>query len=346
MRWARGQDEQVDRRSLLPLAALPFVAGMGAVVELLTPTCAQPASPMVGLTVSQAERLAKQCKALYQACQYQEALQLAPGLAGGLGELACAALGGEDQRIHRVLADTYHVIASIMLKLGDEVLAVLAAQRSLEAAQATADPVTVACSGRAMTHALMSAGHTDRGISVAITLGDALRRSPAGSTPSGLSAHGALMLRAAIAAARADQRHTAATLLKEADAAAGLFGRDSNDCWTGFGPTNVQLHRVHIALTLGDAGAALAKADRVDLSRIELAERKASFLKDVAQASLMRGKPSEALIALEQAHNIAPEEVVSRSSGRRICRQLISSAQGPVRDRAYRFALRAGLLYG
>ncbi len=343
---ACGQDEQVDRRSLLPLAALPVVAGAGAVVELLTPTGLPMLAPGVGVTTAQAESLAKQCKALYQACKYQKALQLAPGLITGLGQLATSASGEEDRRVQRVLADTYHVIASIVLKLGDRVLAVLAAQRSLEAARATGEPVIVACSARAMTHALMNAGHADRAISVARALGDSLRRSPAGNTPDGLSAFGALMLRAAIAAARADQRQTAAELLNEAEIAATLLGRDANDRWTGFGPTNVQLHKVHIALTFDDAGVALAKADRVDLSRVKLAERKATFLCNVAQARLMRGRPAEALTALEQAYGVAPEEVAGRPMGRRICNQLIASSRGPVRDRVYRFALRAGLFHG
>lgn len=341
-----GQDEDVDRRSLLPLAALPVVSGLGAVVELLTPVGRPVPTPGSDLTMAQADQLTRRAKTYYQDCQYQKALRLAPDLVVGIGRLAAVAHELERRQLQRLLADTYHVISSIMLKLGDEVLATLGAQRSLDAASATADPVTTACSARIMTHALMNAGHNDRAISLAATVGEALRRSPAGNTPAGLSAFGALALRAAIAAARSDRRQTTARLLNEAEAAAVELGHDANDRWTGFGPTNVQLHQVHIALALGDAGAALAKADRIDLSRVKLPERKASLLRDVAQARLMRGRAAEALAALELAYRVAPEEVAGRSSGRCLSDQLIASTRGPARDRAYRFAFQAGLLHG
>jgi hypothetical protein len=37
--------------------------------------------------------------------------------------------------------------------------------------------------------------------------------------------------------------------------------------WTAFGSTNVKLHRVHVAVTLGDAGTALDVARTVDVSK-------------------------------------------------------------------------------
>ena len=60
-----------------------------------------------------------------------------------------------------------------------------------------------------------------------------------------------------------DDRDTAHAMLEEATRAATRLGYDGNDRWTGFGATNVLLHRVNIALTLGDAGSAIAIARTV-----------------------------------------------------------------------------------
>jgi hypothetical protein len=94
----------------------------------------------------------------------------------------------------------------------------------------------------------------------------------------------------AFTAARNDDRDTAVRLLDEADDAGRRLGRDDNAHWTGFGPTNVALHRVNVALVLGDAGTAIAIARQIDLSRIELAERRATLFLDSAEAFLQMGQ--------------------------------------------------------
>jgi hypothetical protein len=56
------------------------------------------------------------------------------------------------------------------------------------------------------------------------------------------------------------------------------LGTDGNLYWTAFGPTNAKLHRVNIAVTLGDAGTAVAVARTIDLNAIDLTERRAVLL--------------------------------------------------------------------
>lgn len=98
--------------------------------------------------------------------------------------------------------------------------------------------------------------------------------------------YGSLLLRGAIAAAQRGNRSTAHELLTEADDAARRLGVDGNLRWTAFGPINTQLHRVNIAVILGDAGTAIDVARGINLDKITVTERKASLLIDTARAFL------------------------------------------------------------
>ncbi len=157
-----------------------------------------------------------------------------------------------------------------MLKHGDPGLASLAADRSMQAASASGDPVAIASSARIITHALMNGGHHATAVATAASYP---RRSWTATstdpTPGSLSVYGALLLRGAVAAAQDDNRPTAHELLAEAEDAARRLGQDANHCWTAFGPINAKLHRINIAVTLGDAGTAidLARGIRLDADR-------------------------------------------------------------------------------
>jgi hypothetical protein len=79
---------------------------------------------------------------------------------------------------------------------------------------------------------------------------------------------------------------------------------------TEFGPTNVQLHRVAVAIDLGDAGEAIDVARAIDASGLS-PERQARLLVDVARAHAQRRHAGEALTTLLDAERLAPEHVRS-----------------------------------
>jgi hypothetical protein len=151
-----------------------------------------------------------------------------------------------------------------------------------------------------------------------------------------LSVFGSLLLRGAIAAALAGDRAGALELLDEADKAATPFGEDRNHRWTAFGPTNVLLHRVHVAVTLGDAGTALEHARAVDLDSLAVMERRACLCIDAARALVQWDRYAEACHMLATVQRLAPEELVSRPSVRalvgEIARRAPRSAQPGVRS--------------
>lgn len=279
----------------------------------------------------------------YQGCRYEQLAQVLPELIRHLNA-SCEAFAGNDRyRACALSADAHHVAAGLMLKRGDQGLAALAADRSMRAAMTSGDPVTIAASARIITHALMSGGHLGAAVSTASSHASSLGRDMPTQTPDSLSVYGALLLRGAVAAAQDDNRSIAHELLSEAEEAARRLGRDANLRWTAFGPVNAALHRISIAVTLGDAGTAIDLARTIDLAAITVTERKATHLIDVARAFIQRDQHESAYRALRTAHETAPEEVTSRSSVRTLVRDLASSAPPSVRRDAAQFSASIGV---
>jgi hypothetical protein len=257
---------------------------------------------------------------------------------------ACQTLTGDERSQACTLsADAHHVAAGLLLKLDDQGLAYLAADRSMRAAQASEDPVTVGASARIITHTLMNGGHLPAAISTASSYAAQLDRDMDSHTPESLSVYGSLLLRGSVAAAQRGTRGTAHEMLDEADEAAKRLGVDGNYRWTAFGPVNSRLHRVNIAVTLGDAGTAIDVARGVDLNRLTVTERKASLLIDVARAFLQWGRHEKAYIALRTAEATAHEEVSGRPSVHRLLGQLRATAPPSIRRDVDQFASQIGV---
>ncbi|WP_043721073.1 hypothetical protein [Kutzneria sp. 744] len=76
---------------------------------------------------------------------------------------------------------------------------------------------------------------------------------------------------------------------------------------------------------LGDAGTALAHAQRLPLAAIPTTERRARLLVDTAQAWARFDKPDRAYQTLLAAERIAPGEVRTRNALRRLVGDLLAS---------------------
>jgi hypothetical protein len=300
------------------------------------PAAAQPADLR---TLTKAVANAKRA---YQSCQYAEVMSQLPTLLHVL-QAACHNLDG-DARLHAyaLSADAYHVAASVLLKLDDHGLAWLAADRSMRAATLSEEPLAVGTSARIITHALMADGHFGAATTVASTYAQRLAAHVRNPTQDSLSVYGSLLLRGALAAAHAEDRHGTMTLLNEAGQAGSRLGSDYNHRWTAFGPANVLLHRVNVAVRLGDAGSAIGYARQVNLDQLTVTERKASLFVDTAQAFSQWGKHEQALHALRAAEELAPQEVRSRPAVRRLVSDLLATAPPTVRPHVSEFAARIG----
>ena len=284
-----------------------------------------------------------QAKRDYQACRYSEVTRELPELLTRL-QAACAVLE-DPARLQActLSAKAYHVAASVLLKAGDQGLGWLAADRSMQAARASEDPATIASSARIVTHAMMNSGHLRAAATTASTLAASFDHEIGSHDAESLSVYGSLLLRGAVAAAQHEDRRTADDLLTEAEDAGQRLGQDANLRWTAFGPTNAKLHRVNIAVSLGDAGTALDVARTVNLDKIDLTERKATFLVDTARAFLQRGEHERAYLALRAAEQLAPEEITGRPAVHQIVRDLMTSAPPSIRRQAQDFGHAIGV---
>ena len=258
-------------------------------------------------------------------------------------EAACGNLDGDDKlRAYALSADAYHVAASVMLKLDNHGLAWLAADRSIRAAVSSQAPLEVGSSARIITHALMADGHFGAATQVAASYAQRLAADVPVPSPESLSVFGSLLLRGAIAAAQAEDRDASMTLLDEAGRAGAHLGSDYNHRWTAFGPANVLLHRINVAVRLGDAGSAISHARAVDLDQLTVTERKATFFVDTAEAFHQWGKHEKAYQALRAAEQVAPQEVRARPAVRHLVTDLLATAPPTVRPHLSEFAARIG----
>jgi transcriptional regulator with XRE-family HTH domain len=288
-------------------------------------------------------RAVTDAKQAYQACHYGELLTLLPSLLRSL-RIACTVLDADARlRAHALSAEAHHVAASILLKQEDKGLAWLAADRSVQAAHASQNPLMIGSSARIITHALMDGGHHRAATTNAATAAQTMGTSWDTPTPNDLSVYGSLLLRGAVAAAQNGNRHTVAELLDEAEQAGRRLGSDGNHMWTAFGPNNVLCHRVNVALTMGDAGTAVDHARRVNIDALPINERKATLLLDTSRAFLMWGKHDKALHVLQAAGQIAPEEITTRPATRRLVHDLLETAPISIRREARDYAESLGV---
>lgn len=337
-----GSGGDVRRRDLLRGAAIG-VAAVPNVAPLLDALFSPPRSHGAALSFPQFSRAVAATKIDYQACRYERVLDRLVALLPSLEAVRSGADGEQRPQVEALAADLYHVVGSVLLKVGDRGTALVAAERSSRAAAASQDPVAIAASARIMTHALMGNGHDVQAVTLAGNASGSLDRDTRLASTDAVAVYGALVLRGAIAAARRDDRDTAHAMIEEATRAATRLGYDGNDRWTGFGAANVLLHRVNIALTLGDAGTAIAIARTVPLEKVALAERKASLFVDVARAYTQWGRYEHGLTALRTAYEVAPEEIRCRPAVQRIAGDLAMLANSSVRTAAVGFAHSAGI---
>lgn len=199
--------------------------------------------------------------------------------------------------------------------MDDEVLArtpaVLAADRALAAAETSGDPVAIGAAARRVARGLIHqqryAAATDYATATATTLRPDLERSG----PAGLSTLGMLYLVAAVGATGAGRSpHAVATAtqrLGEAGEVADQQGEDGAD-FTGFGPTNVQLHQVDVLLRLDDAWSAVEAAQRIDAAALASLgrERQARHLVTTARAAALTRHREDAVRDLLEAERLAP----------------------------------------
>ncbi|TQM43382.1 helix-turn-helix domain-containing protein [Pseudonocardia cypriaca] len=266
----------------------------------------------------------------YQAAHYDEVLAALPGLV--------EALDGQEPQL---VAAGYTVVAKTLTKIGQHDLALVAADRARTAAQRGGELADVGMAVYQVACALLPTARAPLAEELAVTTATELD----GDSPAMWSVTGALWLIAAVAAARRIDAAAAEERLDRAHQLADRLGEDANHRWTAFGPTNVAIHRVSVAVELGDAPAALAAAEAVDLDRLPegLRSRRVQVQLDIAWAQAQRRRDAEALVALLEIERAAPQVTRRNAVARDTIRQLLARARGTSGAAVRGLAHRAGV---
>ncbi|MBW0101650.1 helix-turn-helix domain-containing protein [Pseudonocardia sp. KRD291] len=258
--------------------------------------------------VRQAEQLVEFLWSDYQRGRIGEVVERLPRLIQAAQQLEDSAADrepGERRRAWAMSARTHHLAATTLSKVGEADLSWIAAERAMKAADEAEDPLVLASAARAATHALLAVGRYDDALSLGETAARWLGPQVAAGDPDALSLLGMLHLRTAVAAARRQDRAAADELLAHAERSAERLGEDANYWQTGFGPTNVELHRLSAGLDLGDMAWVARRGENLDVAHLPV-ERQVTHMIDLARALSHLARDDDAVTLLLDAERTAP----------------------------------------
>ena len=260
--------------------------------------------------------------------RYAELAELLEQLVPELEGATCSAPQGEKADLFRLTARTYQTCSAALANMGEPEVAWIAADRAVVAAARADDALLMAAGEFRLSIVFLGARHFDQAAHVSATAAEALRPLAASGHVEAVALRGALTLQRAVAAAKLDQAGDAYACLQQAREMAEQVGSGRNDYNTEFGPLNVNLHEVAVAVDLGDAGIALRAAENVDASALSV-ERRTRFHVNVARAHAQRRQPEDASAALVRARTLSPEMVRALPVVRQLVSDLLTMSRPP-----------------
>lgn len=265
---------------------------------------------------------------LTHAGRYTELTDLLGGLVPDLETAARTVPESQRAEAFELLATTYQACSAALAEIGEPDAAWIAADRAMAAAERANNAMLVAAGAFRLVFVFITARHFDQAEVTARTAAAALWPKADQGGPQAMSLWGGLTLQRVIIAARINDADTAYGELERARQMAERLGDGHNEFNTEFGPVNVRLYEIAVAVELGDAGRALRTAATVDTSGLS-AERQGRMLVDVARAHAQRRQIGEAVAALVQAEDITPELIRGHDLARQTVSDLLTMQDPP-----------------
>jgi hypothetical protein len=268
---AFGSDEDMNRRQLLArtaalaaaLAADPLVSMSGtttpagdalieaqaapvggaerdvvaAIRRVLLGFGSPPADTLLGgdLDVMVLDRRVNEAWKLRQGSRYMELGQMLPALLVD-AQVASREMTGDQQAVaFSLLSHSYNTASSVLRKLGDNGLAVIAADRAVQVARTVGEPLLLAASAYRLANAFLPAGRVVEAKEVALSAASGLESRLDASTAH-VATWGGLLLTAAVAAARQGDSGEAWELVGEAKAQPADSGPTTQTCTPSSAP--------------------------------------------------------------------------------------------------------------
>ncbi|MFU8851507.1 helix-turn-helix transcriptional regulator [Micromonospora sp. SL1-18] len=340
----RGQAMGDNIRDPASAAARPEL--LSGLRTFLTSYLAAPARP--GQSLVEVRRSVGRVHSLYQRASYTSAARLLPDVLGQATELSSRSTGLRCGSAFRLLAAAYIAASKLAAKVGDGDTALLTADRASTAARLADDQALAAVAAYQAACGLMRLpGRAAEAEQVARSSIERLSSTGPTGDPDLLSAHGALLLLAAVMTAGQGNPKEAAQFLAQAEGLTSTLGSDRNRLWTGFGPTNVVIHAVSASVRAGNADQALEIGTGLDTSRLPavLVGRRAQVHVDLAAAALMSaGDRSVSVLHLLEAERVAAEVVHANVQARMLLLDLLAKERRAATPGLRPLAERAGLL--
>ncbi|MFC3452500.1 helix-turn-helix domain-containing protein [Amycolatopsis speibonae] len=292
--------------------------------------------PLEALMVRASDLLAKQ-----RECDYALVGALLPQL---IRDLHATLDARRDEReILRLLVTTH--VQGTQAWLGDIGASMDLAWQAVSLAQRAAErldePLYGAVSAFGTAFGLIGAGGFDM---AARTLADA---TPGTTTSADMQVSGMLSLTSSlVSAARKDNTQRIAALDHAADLAVHV-GEGNNALWFGFGPSNVGVWRMSVALEAGEHADAVKIAEMVNPDALPTPTRRSAYYREYGRAlARFPKRRDEAVLMLRRAEKISPARIHRHPFMRSILAELVAkgtkqAAVGrELRGMAYRSGLR------
>ncbi|GAA2838849.1 hypothetical protein GCM10010505_72420 [Kitasatospora aburaviensis] len=267
----------------------------------------------------------------FKAAQYDALAEALPS------RIAAAQMVGSTEERALNVAQLYNLAVRLCIKIGDNNLVAITADRALTAARDGGDPLVVAEAQRMVSSAWRRQGSLARATDIVVVAAEDLLVDTTVPESARLAARGDLYATAAYTAAKTGDRAYSHSLIREAADSAAAASRASG---LMDGVQGIALHELSVHYELGDAGRAIELASTINPTALPTAERQARFFTDVARAFDQWGKPEQCYRALLAAEEAAPQEV-RRGAVRDLASTLLRHDRKlpGVRD----FATRAGV---
>jgi hypothetical protein len=242
------------------------------------------------------------------------------------GLIAAVADVGSSRSEQAARSHIYLVAAKLLSKIGDARMAHQAADRALQAALLSEQVELVSACAFQVTCTVLEI----HGPAEAEQFSEAAFSRAGTSSPTQISTKGALALISAVASARRGDHGAAQNWLDQAKRLADNLGTDANYAWTAFGPTNVRIHEVSVAVDLNKPDRAIELAAPVDTDMLPsgLKSRRGQLHIDSAWAYLQIDSDPEAVINLLEAERFAPQTVHHSASVRGLVAQMLDRRSG------------------